>query len=75
MTRTNGTAWRLQVGNRRDGEAFVLGDDVASIGVVVDDAVESLYLNLDDVSTELAQQAGDQAPEADGSDADPAAAQ
>ncbi len=75
VTRTNGTAWRLQVGNRRDGEAFVLGDDVASIGVVDDDAVESLYLNLDDVSTELAQQAGDQAPEADGSDADPAAAQ
>jgi hypothetical protein len=71
VTRTDGTTWRLQVGARRDGEAFVLGDDVASVGVVVDDAVESLHLDLEDVSTELAPTADGEAPATDGSDTDP----
>lgn len=64
----DGSETRLQVGNRGDGEAFVIGDDMRTIHVVDDDAMESLYLNLDDVSLK-------QGLETDDSDTDPGASQ
>jgi hypothetical protein len=67
VTRADGTSSTLQVGARRDGEAFVLGDEVHSISVVDDDAVEGLHLDVDDVSTAPVQ-------EPDRADADAATA-
>ncbi|HJP30313.1 MAG TPA: DUF4340 domain-containing protein [Candidatus Latescibacteria bacterium] len=63
ITRTDGRMTRLHVGNRGDGEAFVLSDAVASVTVIDDDTVESLHLSFEDVATQV--------PESDGS-ADPA---
>ena len=67
VTRTDGTNSTLHVGARRDGEAFVLGDEVLSVSVVDDDAVEGLHLDVDDISAAPAQ-------EPDRADAEPATA-
>jgi hypothetical protein len=56
VTRSDGSQARLQIGDRREGEAFVVGDEVLSVSVVDDDVVEGLYLGLDDVSTPPAQE-------------------
>ncbi len=68
VTLSDGTTSRLQIGDSRDGEVFVLSDEVLSVNVVDEDAVEGLHLDLEDVSQE-------HAPQTKGTDADPASAQ
>jgi hypothetical protein len=68
VTRIDGTTSRLQIGDSRDGEVFVLSDEVFTVSVVDEDAVEALHLDLDDVSQE-------HAPQSNGTDADSASAQ